>query len=409
MVVTQHPTKMLLGLAPSAPARMRARTGLGTMTTATAFFIAALSWSPLLPALFSIPFSVALLASSLGMMILTGSVPGTSRAIALVCGVMLIIAVAMFAITQSSNLLLRTAPLPLLIFSAYQARLVEGLPDALCTWLTRFMVVGVAGAIVGFVYAYLGGAPLLEIANIDGRENGLYLSTMSNVYLLGIIRPSFIYDEAGAFSFILCATVALRALLGRSAGPSYFLMLGGLITFSVAHILLTLVFLGFRLGPAKTVAAVAALLVVLVPVAATSEEFEFFFSRFEVADGQLSGDNRSIQIANFIDVVSPRILLFGDVDCHSRVDGNCEEHGDISSSPVTPTYKGGIVALLVQLAVHIGLAAAFIRHSRFRFVALVLTLLLLQRPYFDITGYGFMTYLMLFLMLDRPVETRKPS
>jgi hypothetical protein len=333
---------------------------------------------------------------------LTGYVRGTSPSIAFVCALMLIAAVGLFAITQSSNLLLRTAPIPLLLLAAHQTRIVEGLPDVLCTWLTRFLVVGVAGALVGFVYAYLGGPPLLEINNIDGRENGLYLSTMSNVYLLGIIRPSFIYDEAGAFSFALCATVALRSILGRSAGPSYFMMLGGLITFSVTHILLTLVFLAFRLGPAKTVAALAALLVVLVPVAATSEEFEFFFSRFEVVDGQLAGDNRSMQIGNFMDIVSPRILLFGDVDCHSRADGLCEEHGDISASPVTPTYKGGFLVLLVQLCVHIALIVVCFRHKRFRFAALSITLLLLQRPYFDVSGYGFLTYLMLFLML-RPL------
>jgi hypothetical protein len=408
MDTTRPSLDLLPGAAAVAPTRLPGRIGPPAATTAAAFFIAALSWSPLLPALFSIPFSVALLASVFVFAMLTGFVHGTSRSIVLICGALLISAVALFAITQSTILLLRTAPIPLLLLAAHQARIVEGLPNALCTWLTRFMVAGVIGAIIGFAYAYVGGAPLLEINNIDGRENGLYLSTMSNVYLLGIIRPSFIYDEAGAFSFILCATVALRELLGRSRGPSFFMMLGGLITFSVAHILLTLVFLAFRLGPAKTMAVVAALVVILIPVAANSEEFEFFFSRFEVTDGQLSGDNRSIQITNFMEVVSPRILLFGDVDCHSRADGICEEHGDISASPITPTYKGGIMALLVQLCVHVGLIVAFFTHRRFRFAALGMTLLLLQRPYFDVSGYGFLTYLMLFLMLDRSAKRPAP-
>jgi hypothetical protein len=402
-----------MGAKPSPEPVSRAGPSWGRspsgVTVACAFFIAALSWSPLLPALFSVPFSVALLASTGALAVLTGYVRGTSPSIAFVCAVMLIAAVGLFAITQSSNLLLRTAPIPLLLLAAHQTRIVEGLPDVLCTWLTRFLVLGVAGALVGFAYAYLGGPALLEINNIDGRENGLYLSTMSNVYLLGIIRPSFIYDEAGAFSFALCATVALRSVLGRSVAPSYFMMLGGLVTFSVTHILLTMVFLAFRLGPAKTVAVVAAMLVVLVPAAATSEEFEFFFSRFEVADGQLAGDNRSMQIGNFLDIVSPRILLFGDVDCHSRAEGTCEEHGDISSSPVTPTYKGGILVLLVQLAVHIALIMVFFKHARFRFAALLMTLLLLQRPYFDVSGYGFLTYLMLFLMLHPLAPSRQPT
>jgi hypothetical protein len=400
-----HPRSLPQGAAPALP---HLRSGPGTATASMAFFIAALSWSPLLPALFSVPFSVALLASTVAMALLTGTVRGTSPALVFVCCWMLIAAVVMFALTQSSTQLLRLAPMPLLIFAAYQARIVAGLPEVLCTWLTRFLVIGVAGAIVGWVYAYLGGPALLEINNIDGRENGLYLSTMSNVYLLGIIRPSFIYDEAGAFSFVLCTTVALRSLLGRKAGPSYFMMLGGLITFSVSHILLTLVFLVFRWGPLRTLAVLAALVAALIPAAANSEEFDFFFSRFEVADGEVAGDNRSIQIANFMAVVSPRILMFGDVDCHSRSDGVCEEHGDISASPVTPTYKGGFLALLVQLTVHAGLIVAFFKSPRFRFAALAMSLQLLQRPYFDVSGYGFLTYLLLFLMLFDPAKRHKP-
>jgi len=322
-----------------------------TALTATVFFIAALSWSPLLPVVFKIPFTVGLLAAFCVFAMQIGSMRSISPSVTAVCAGMLLICVLFLLITQSTNLLLRTAPLPLLIFLAYQTRVIEGLPDRLCTWLTRFVAFGTAGAIAGLVYAYVGGPPLFEISNIDGRENGLYLSTFSNVYLLGIIRPSFIYDEAGALSFILCATVVLREVLGRSRGVSYFLMLGGLVTFSVTHMLLTIIFL---------------------------------------------------QIANFFDIVSPRVVLFGDIDCHSRADGVCDEHGDISSSPVTPTYKGGIVALFVQLCVHIGLAVAFFVDKRYRFPTVVMTLLLLQRPYFEISGYGFVTFLMLFLMLAKP-------
>ena len=69
-------------------------------------------------------------------------------------------------------------------------------------------------------------------------------------------------------------------------------------------------------------------------------------------------------------------------------------------------YQGGIVALLVQLAVHSGLVVAFFRSERYRFSALAMSLLLLQRPNFAISGYGYMTFLVLLLMLDKPGTRR---
>jgi len=144
------------------------------------------------------------------------------------------------------------------------------------------------------------------------------------------------------------------------------------------------------------------LLVPLAPLAAQREELEVLVSRFSIEDGQFAGDSRSNQVENFFAVVHPGMVLFGDAECHDRPERNCEEHGDITSSPVTPTYTGGIVALIVQLGVHAGLIVAFFRSRRFRFSALALTLLLLQRPYFEIGGYGFISFLLLFLMWKRP-------
>ncbi len=370
--------------------------------TATAFFLLTLSWSPLLPVLLGLPFTVALFAAFVVLAGLTAYERGVDPRVTLLCALLLFACLLMLLLSQSTLLLLRIAPLPLLIFAAWQTRGLQGLPERLCSLLTVFLLVGVAGAIAGFIYAYAGGPPILTITNLDGRENALYLATMSNTYIAGIIRPSFIYDEPGAFSFLLCATVALREVLGRSRPASYLLMIGGLITLSLTHMLITLIYLLFRIGPLKTAVLMAALLMPLVPLVTQIEELEFLVDRFSIEDGQLAGDNRSNQVENFLAVVHPGMVLFGDVECNVRPERTCEEHGDISSSPVTPTYKGGIVALIVQLGVHAGLIVAFFRSRRFRFSALALTLLLLQRPYFENSGYGFVTFLLLFLMWRRP-------
>lgn len=370
----------------------------GFALVSIAFFLAALSWSPLLPGLLSISFSLALLATFFVFAGLTVASSGFNLRVTLVCGALLALSLVLLVIGQSPLQLARTGPLPLLIFAAYQTTAIARLSTTLCDWLSTFLAAGVLGAAIGLIYAFAGGSSILSIMNVDGRENFLYLTTMTNFEFAGVIRPSFIYDEAGAFSFLLCATVALREVLRKSRRMSYFLMLGGLVTLSVTHLLITVLFLSFCIGFLRTFASVAVLAALLAPAALEHEELEFITSRFAIEDGQLAGDNRSNQIRNFFEVVNPKMIFLGDVACHARANQVCDEHGDITSSPVTPTYKGGIVSLLVQLTVHLTFVVIFVKSPRMRFSALAMSLLLLQRPYFEISGYGFITYLQLFLM-----------
>lgn len=378
-----------------------------TALTATAFFLLALSWSPLLPRLAGLPFSVVFLAAFVVLAVLTALESGINPRITSLCLLLLSACILMTLLRQSSQLLLRLAPLPLLIFAAWQTIAVHGLPQRLCRLMTAFLLVGVVGALIGQLYTLAGGEPIMSIDNIDGRENNLYLTTMSNTNDLGLIRPSFIYDEPGAFSFILCSTVALREVLGRRRLASFLLMIGGLVTLSLTHFLITLTYLLFCIGPLKTVALVMALLIPLSPLPQQIEGLDFLVRRFAFEDGKLEGDNRSNQIENFLAVVHPSMVLFGNIECDNRPEGICDEHGDISSSPVTPIYRDGVVALIVQLGVHTGLIVAFFRRKRFRFSVVALSLLLLQRPNFGFGGYGYMTFLLLFLIwqvrtLNRP-------
>jgi len=380
----------------------------GALAVGIAFCIAALAWSPLVPALTGIPFTVALLAGFVAFAAATSSLWRADE-VAVSCTLaMLAVSAAMMALSQSAILLTRTAPIVLLAFIAWQGTRIPGFAIRFCNALTVFLQIGVAGAIVGQVYAYAGGAPLLTITNIDGRENALYLTTMSNFNWLGVIRPAFIYDEPGAFSFMLCAAVALRELLGLRRGPSSFLLVGGIFTFSLTHWIVTLLYFVVRFGIVRVSLVVALLVVPVVPVLSSMEELSFVFDRFSVVDGGISGDNRSNQLKNFSAVVDGEMVLFGDVECQGRPDKVCEEHGDITSSPATPTYKGGILALLAQLGVHATLAVAFIRRPRFRFSAATMTILLLQRPYFEIAGYGSMTYLVVFLMMQHMNRRASP-
>lgn len=366
----------------------------------TAFFVAALSWSPLLPGALGFPFVLALLLSFFVFVTLTLLLHGTTPLPLLLMFGMLVACVVFMGISQSSVLLMRTTPIPMLAFMAYQATRVPGLAHALCRALTVYLMIGVVGALIGQAYALSGGVPLLTIANIDGRENSLYLTTMSNFNWLGVIRPAFIYDEPGAFSFLICATVALREVLGMRRGPSLFLLIGAVTTFSITHWIVTVIFLVLRFGLLRVAVVVALIIIPLLPTLGSLEELEFITERFEVSNGEFAGDNRSNQLRNFADAVDGQIVLFGDIECQARPEKVCHEHGDITSSPATPLYKAGLLGLIPQLVVHLALLLLLVFVPQYRFAALALTILLLQRPYFEISGYGFMTYLTTLLMIQ---------
>ncbi|HFO2307891.1 TPA: O156 family O-antigen polymerase, partial [Escherichia coli] len=131
-----------------------------------------------------------------------------------------------------------------------------------------------------------------------------------------------------------------------------------------------------------------------------NNEFDFFYNRFNTENGTFSGDNRSMQISNYLNVVNENMFLLGDYKCHDNINQRCESHGDISSSIVTPIYKGGILQLLLQIITHAIIFWLALRERKLIFPALVLTILLLQRPFFDVVGYSVMIYYSIFLMFN---------
>ena len=374
----------------------------------SAFFMIAISWSPLLPSLLLLNSSYAFLGAFLVFSTVVVGVRGINLRIALFCGVLIAGSMILLVLTQSMTLLSRTAPLGLLVFAGYQIAAIKNLPESICKLLSAWLVAGIFLSVVGFFYALNGGEPLLTIVNPDGRDNALYLTTMSNTQVGNVIRPGWVYDEPGAFSFLICATVALRHILRMGDRLSTLLMIGGLVTFSFAHLIIVTIFLLARLELPKLLLLVALSAFAAQVLSPEIDDFQFVIDRLSIVDGRLAGDNRSDQIDNFSQVASLRILFFGDIECHDRPDRSCNEHGDITSSPVTPVYYGGLYFLITQIVVHVALILAFFRRRSFMLPSVILFLLLLQRPYFAAFGYGLITYLVLFLMFkrDRPTVTR---
>lgn len=151
-----------------------------------------------------------------------------------------------FFITSAISSLLNASLMPLVyslffnitIFSIFQneddssIRMVE--------WATSLFLVFIILSIIGVLYHLMGGHSLFSLVNADGRDNNFYLSTFSNSETF-TIRPSAIYDEPGAFSFYICTLVIMRSRLRMSCQISAILLIGGMITQSITHVLFTLV------------------------------------------------------------------------------------------------------------------------------------------------------------------------
>lgn len=273
------------------------------------------------------------------------------------------------------------------------------------TAMTIFALIGIFCSAVGFIYSFYGGQPIGHFENIDGRPNFIYLTTFSNAIYGNIIRPSFIYDEPGAFSFVLCFVVILRELMKRKSNLSFLIMFCGLITFSLAHVIIFILYAlsKIKISIKSIFSAIFFSIIILLSVyyVASTAEFSFFTDRFIInKDGDISGDNRMNQLDNFERVFNWSIFWGGDYKCHDLPTKMCVSHGDISSSIVTPLYTGGVIQLFIQIVTHIVFIFMIMKNKKLFFPVLAMSLLLLQRPFFGVQGYLLMIYIIFFISLS---------
>jgi len=228
--------------------------------------------------------------------------------------------------------------------------------EELVDWFSWFSVVAVVMSCVGLAYSLLGGEAMLAISNHDGRDNFLFLTTFSNAQLGGIIRPSFIYDEPGALSFVLIFTAVIRELSGRPKINTLYLLVMGMVTFSLTHLII---------------------LVIYVLVAFRG---------------------RSIQMANFFDNADVEELFWvGVTDCSDPVVCG-QKYGDMTSNPMSVFFGKGVLGLLVQAFFYFFFIFSFVRYRLF-FPALAMVVLISQRPFFTAVGYSTMMVFVVFHVL----------
>jgi hypothetical protein len=259
-------------------------------------------------------------------------------------------------------------------------------------YLTVLLAVLAAGSLAGQVYAYLGGAPLLTIANPDGRPASLYAFTMTNDVLDNLIRPAGIFDEPGALAFYICVTAACRSLLHMPRRTTWLLLAGGLPTLSLAHLLYMTVhllseqLLSPRAARALLAGALALGAAVLHPVLQRTVE-ERIVTRLKPEGGRLAGDNRSELLANAAAYVDPRSAVVGlDPRCITDWETCQRVYRRFGENILTPLVQGGILMSWPYYAALAVLLARGLRARR-RLVQAGVAALLLQRPYLLSAGY----------------------
>lgn len=272
-------------------------------------------------------------------------------------------------------------------------------------WATNFLIVLLIGAFIGLFYTViLGGEALWIFNNEDTRSNGLYLTTLSNWYVRGVIRPSGIYDEPGALSLVICLIAAIRDKVGAPRKTTLLILVMGLITLSVAHIIFLILYLindsrkAFMRTGFKYVMILA---LIYIPI--SNSPFgcvfdEFLFGRFEIVDGRLVGDNRSALIENSIRYLQDfKVVLFGlDSDCIAKP-AACQQKGydQFGDNPLGPLVLGGITQFFPFYAV-IGslLIASVMKMSPIVFGT---ALILLLRN--EVMSYGYALLILIYIVL----------
>lgn len=244
-------------------------------------------------------------------------------------------------------------------------------------------------AAIGVVYHLLGGSSFFTLANPDGRDNNFYLSTFSNAETF-TIRPSAIYDEPGAFSFFICVLVILRSRLGFNLVGSAVLLLGGLLTQSISHVMFTLLWFLWALQRPDTSSSsirhtsfhrlIFMLVFVLAGIAIYQSGFlDWALERAIVyyQEPLTNPRQRSLDEISLALAAQPNGVWFGfDSSCVQRTP-DCTGLGE---NPLTPLIYGGLlVSWPYYLFLLLAFAAPFVSRDGLLLIGAVL--LLLQRPY----------------------------
>jgi len=283
----------------------------------------------------------------------------------------------------------------------------------IASWFVAFVLLG---GFVALTFSIWGAAPVgaFPRPGSEFQEMVIYPFSLALADLGGGIRPSGIYDEPGALSFVVCVLAFLRKVRNKDFFMTWLILGLGLITFSLAHLVFIIIFvLSFRLRVKDYIVfafigSVLAGVYVFTPIGGAFDQrvVERIISD-NVEEGRLfRGDNRSVRLLSAFETIGS-----SDYSAMMGIDpkGSAEEFAEMGENVLAPIARYGIIVSLPYYAyLIIGIIMLFKGRDNLAFFGVVL--LLLQRPYVQSYGYSLLVMLALWAQLNgsiaRPCGSR---
>lgn len=322
----------------------------------------------------------------------------------------ILVLVSLIPVLFGSHILSLALLLQLLLAIIFVFSIKKEHYHVLTKWLTFFIVITILGAYLSILWRALGGDELFTFSNPDGRANYIFPFSMTNSVWNNFLRPSGIFDEPGAFSFFICGTAFLRQLLGFNEKKTFAILVAGLVTLSLAHIVFTfLFFLSLKNRKhAFTLIVFATTIFLLVIIFGGLYQifYDVFLIRFELVDWSLHGDNRSAgflvlynYLLNNIDVfwfgVGPIIFLN-----EGLLQMVLNTTNEVGGNPLFILFKHGIFLGFSYYATLLFLIYCGLTKSNLRWIYFGFALLLCQRDYLFVLGYSFLIVLIMRLSFN---------
>ncbi|ESP95130.1 MULTISPECIES: hypothetical protein [Pseudoalteromonas] len=277
-----------------------------------------------------------------------------------------------------------------------------------------FMLFLCIGAVLSMFYVVLGGGPIFTFPNPDGRLNYVFFGTMTNSYWSGLIRPSGIFDEPGAFSFFICAVVTLRKIYNKSNNISWALLVLGMCTLSIAHVVFVIFYFLSERPDTRRILVMFLILFLSFLLIKNSSSFELFqqvfLNRFQIGDdGMMKGDNRSESIFAAIEILmnNSKVIIWGlSPDSYLNSVEYMRSSGlpEIGSNPLSQLVRMGLLLSCVYYTVLLILFSTVRKGAKY--LAVVgFGMLLLQRDFIYVVSYSM--FVVLIVRASMNIETNK--
>ncbi|MDB4178045.1 hypothetical protein N9797_01760 [Gammaproteobacteria bacterium] len=269
-----------------------------------------------------------------------------------------------------------------------------------------FIMALLIGGLISLILSMLGIGAIGSFPNPDGRLNNIYFFTFSNVGWVSLLRPAGIYDEPGAFSFFICGLAATRHLFKMDNKKTWIILLMGLQTLSVAHVLYIIFHaIASQNIQFKFIFRVLTVFIIINFIAfidTSNNITNQFIGRFNITT---FGEGRLVGIFKIIDYLKENSDNFL-IGARALYDsgGGYEDYwesmdilygGSMGGNILFPVAANGLIISMPFLFIFLSLTCAPLFRGRYYIVALGIAALLYNREYIYVLSYS-MVIIMVF-------------